>query len=209
MTVLPLLASAQQRRDEIPNQELAQSIAARKDNAAVKELVTHLTDKSKDIQHDCIKVLYETGELAPALLAPYLSDFIALLQSRDNRMQWGGMAAIRTITTEKSGEVYKALGKLAASADKGSVITKDNFIAILLKLYLLPAYAADVFTLLLEQLQASPANQLPMYAEQASAVIKPADAPQLLDTLRKRLPDIEKDSKKKRVEKVMKKLTGK
>ena len=78
MSVISKLASSLNRRDEIPNQELAKQIAAKKDKNAVQELVDHLNNKSKDIQNDCIKVLYEIGAINPALIASYSKEFLCL-----------------------------------------------------------------------------------------------------------------------------------
>ena len=72
MTILSKLASSLNRRDEVPNQELAKQIATKSDKQGIKELIKNLGNKSKDIQNDCIKVLYEIGELKPSLVAEYL-----------------------------------------------------------------------------------------------------------------------------------------
>lgn len=71
MSIINQLASALGRRDEVPNQELAKKIAETNDEAAVQELVENLQHKNKDIQNDCIKVLYEIGELKPGLISTY------------------------------------------------------------------------------------------------------------------------------------------
>ncbi len=58
MNVIQKLASSLNRRDEVPNQELAKQIAGKNDKKAVKELIDNLANKSRDIENDCIKVLY-------------------------------------------------------------------------------------------------------------------------------------------------------
>jgi len=63
MSILNKLASAFGRRDETPNIDLAKQIAAKKNTSAIAELVDNLSNKNKDIQNDCIKVLYEIGEI--------------------------------------------------------------------------------------------------------------------------------------------------
>ncbi len=98
MSLLDQLSSSLQRKDEVPNQELAVRIAAGNDAAAVQELVDNLQHKNKAIQQDCIKVLYETGSRNPALLTPHITVFAQLLSSRNNRLQWGAMTALDTIT---------------------------------------------------------------------------------------------------------------
>jgi hypothetical protein len=194
------------RRDEVPNQELAKSIANTNNKIAVRELVENLRNKNKDIQNDCIKVLYEIGERKPSLIAHYVENFIELLSSKNNRLQWGAMTAIDTITLEKPQVVYSALPKIINSSDKGSVITKDHAVNILINLCSVKQYADKVFPLLIEQLHKSLPNQLPSYAEKAMPLINDSNKTLFIKTLSSRLNDIEKDTKRNRVEKIIKKL---
>src|SRR5882757_2347250 len=121
MSVIEKLAVSLGRRDEVPNQELARHVAAREDKAAVKELVENLAHKNKDIQNDCIKVLYEIGAVKPKLISPYLKEFLKLLDSKNNRLQWGAMTALGCFVKEKPAEIFAALGKILDAADRGSV----------------------------------------------------------------------------------------
>jgi len=207
MSILNKLASALDRRDELPNEELAKQIADKNDNEAVKELVANLSNKSKDIQNDCIKVLYEIGERKPALIAAYAKEFIDLLDSRNNRLQWGAMTAINTITLENPKLIYGSLSKIIAAADNGSVITKDHAVNILISLCSLKQYTENAFSLLIEQLLNSPTNQLPMYAEKAIPVINEKNKQLFVKALASRINDIGKETKRKRVEKVIKKFS--
>src|SRR5882757_9156301 len=141
MSVINKLATSLNRRDEVTNQELAKQIAGKNDKAAVQELIDNLSNKNKDIQSDCIKVLYEIGELKPTLLAPYAKDLIALLSSKNNRLQWGAMTALNIITAEEPKMIYSALPKIIAAADSGSVITKDHAVNILINLCSIKQYA--------------------------------------------------------------------
>ena len=170
MSILKNLASSLNRRDEVPNIELAKQIAKTNDTKAVKELIDNLSNK-KDIAHDCIKALYEIGELKPALISLYAKSFIDLLKSKNNRLQWGAMHAINTITLENAKAIYKALPEIIDAANKGTVITKDHTVNILVKLGTIKQYADDVFFLLIEQIVSSPDNQFPSYAEKALPLI--------------------------------------
>lgn len=201
------LASSLGRRDEVPNQELAREIADNTDQSAIKALFENLSHKNKDIQNDCIKVIYEIGMLNPKLIAGYPEELIRLLDNKNNRLQWGGMMALNTIVFEKPETVYQNLPKLVEIAEKGTVITKDNLMAILVKLYSVASYSEQAYALLIEQLLKSLPNQLPMYAENILPVIAGKDKDQLIATLTSRLGDIEKDTKRARVEKVIKKLS--
>jgi len=206
MKVVEQLASSLDRRDEEPNIALARAIVAKKDKAAVKELVELLDHKSKDIQNDAIKVLYEIGALDPKLIAPYAPTFMKLLEHKNNRLQWGAMTAISTIVSEDPGTLYNSLPMIVEVANKGSVITRDYAVNILLQFCGMKQYTKDAFPLFLEQLAGSPPNQVPMYAENAMPYIQEGQKAQFIKVLESRLGDIEKDSKKKRVEKVLKKL---
>src|SRR5436309_14866389 len=122
MSATSKLASSLNRRDEIPNRELAKQIVRNNDTNAIKELVKNLNNKNRDIQNDCIKVLYEIGEHKPALVARHSKKFIALLDSSNNRLQWGAMTALNSIVDENAKQIYPALNKIIAAANKGSVI---------------------------------------------------------------------------------------
>jgi hypothetical protein len=80
-------------------------------------------------------------------------------------------------------------------------------VGILIKLCAVKKYAADAFDLLNERLKKCPTNQLAMYAENALPVINGTNKAAFIKTLQARLPEIEKDTKRIRLEKVIKKLT--
>lgn len=206
MSVISKLTSSLNRRDEAPNVELAIAIAEKGDKGAVKELIDNLQNAGKDIQHDCIKVIYETGERKPELISPYAKEIIRQLDSKSNRMQWGAMTAVSFIVSENPQLVYAALPKIIDIADKGSVITKDYAVNILIKLTAVKKYSKEAFNLLIHQLKISAANQLPMYAERALPVITAENKELFVKTLQGRLNDVEKETKRKRIEKVINKL---
>ncbi|OAB41598.1 hypothetical protein PMSD_00335 [Paenibacillus macquariensis subsp. defensor] len=207
MTIIDKLATSLNRKDEGPNQELAKYIADRDDRGAVKELVDNLYNNDKNIQSDCIKVLYEIGDLKPSLVVEYNKEFVTLLDHGNNRLVWGAMTVLDAITLENPEVIYLALAKIIDITDKGSVITKDHGVNILIKLCSVKQYADNAFTLLIEQLKRCPTNQLPMYAENAISIVNDKNKAFFINTLFSRLDDIEKDTKRKRVEKLIKKLS--
>lgn len=208
MNVLENLATSLNRRDEVPNTELAEKISKKNDNSSVKVLVENLYQKNKNIAHDCIKVLYEIGERKPALIEPYITEFISLLESKNNRMQWGAMHALDAIAAENKKTIYSVLTKIIDAADKGTVITRDHAVAILIKLCSDGKYAGNAFKLLIEQLKKCPTNQLPMYAENSMSIITERNKSLFIKTLENRFDELEKDSQRKRLEKVFKKITS-
>lgn len=209
MTALDKLATALNRRDEAPNQELAKEIVRTNDRRAVKELVENLTNKDKNIQSDCIKVLYEIGERGPALIAPYYREFGRLLDSKNNRLVWGAMTALDSITTQAPKGVYGLLPKVLGVADSGSVISRDHAVGILVKLGTLKQYADECLPLLVEQLLTCPNNQFPMYAEMSLALVNDKNKAALQKVMTRRLDGLEKESQKKRVAKALNRLTKK
>ena len=205
MSVIQNLATSLGRRDELPNIELAASVVAKMDAPAVSELVENLFNKSKGIRSDCIKTLYEIGSRKPELIAAHWEIFLKLLDASDNRLVWGAMTALHSITALKSGEIYAHLPKLLEIARKGSVITRDQLVNILIRLCSFQALKKEVFPLYREFLQTCPENQLAMYAENGILVIDPANCGEFVRTLQERLAGIEKSSRRKRIEKVIRK----
>ena len=134
MTVLDQLASALGRNDEQPNVELAEKLAANPDKAAIAELVAALKTGPAPIANDAIKVLYELGERRPELIADYADAFFVTLNSKNNRLVWGGMTALESIATVSASTLAKRLPEILAAAEKGSVIAKDKAVSILAKL---------------------------------------------------------------------------
>lgn len=206
MSVLDKLASALGERSEVPNVALAQQIAAKNDKAAVAELAENLNNKNKAIQTDCIKTLYEVGTLKPALISGYAKQFITLLDSKNNRLQWGAMTALSSIVAESPKVIYDALPKIVDVADKGSVITKDHCAKILTALCGMKQYAATAFPLLSEQILNAPVNQFPTYAENALPIVPKDEQTAFAAMLSKRLTDEMVDTKRRRLEKVISKL---
>lgn len=206
MSITDKLAHSLGRRDEIPNKELANAIVQVNDSKAVKELIENLHHKNKDIQSDCIKVIYEIGTVKPELIADFSTELTTLLGHKNNRLQWGAMTALNTIVAVKPKVIYEALPKILDVADKGSVITNDHCVGIMIKLCAIKEYSDDVFLLLNERLLKSPDNQLPMYAENTLPVINTKNNVVFVNTLLSRINGIEKESKRSRVEKVIRKV---
>ncbi len=203
------LASASGRNDEALNLALAAEIAGMGNGEAVVALIACLQNKKATLQSDAIKVLYEIGNLRPDLIAGHTPDFVALLDSKLNRLQWGAMSALNSIAAVQPRLIMSYIERLTLAAGSGSVITRDNFVAIAVKLYVTPEYAEQAFSLLVHQLLDCPLNQLPMYAEQIQPSIAPQHIVLFAETLYLRLKDIDKESKRKRLEKVLQRLQGK
>jgi hypothetical protein len=207
MDVISLLATSQGRKDDVPNQQLAGEIIRLGKAGWVEQLVNHLNHVDKNIQSDCIKVLYEIGlQGSPVLISPYCNEFIDLLKSKNNRLVWGAMTALSTIASINPGCLFKRLSEIVEAIDKGSVITIDGGVGVLSQLAGFKEYTATSFPLLLEQLKKCPVKQLGSYGEKALQNILSENKLPLKKVLEKRLAEVEKESQKSRILKTIKKL---
>jgi hypothetical protein len=204
MSVIPKLSSSLGTSKQGPNEKLAAEIAEKKDKKAIKELIDHLGEKK--LQGDCIKVLYETGERVPELIAPYDKVFLELLSGKNNRLAWGAMTALDCIASVNPAGMFKQLPLILKVADEGSVITRDHAVNILIKLSEDKKYSATTLPLLLEQMKTCPTNQLPKYGEDSVHIITDKYKPVFVKALTARLSEYEKETKRVRLEKVIKKL---
>ncbi|MBL7772796.1 MAG: hypothetical protein JNM95_08045 [Chitinophagaceae bacterium] len=205
-SILNKLACSLGRRDEQPNIEAAIWIASTKNAQAMKELISLLNDKRKEVQSDSIKAIYEAGERCPELLLPYAEVFIGLLSDKHNRLQWGGMTALCAVAPLIPTKVYKAVPILLEAAEKGTVITRDYAVNILVILGREKKYQKEMFLLLNEQLLHCPVNQLPSYAEKTATILTDKNKIVFLHTLQQRMVTLDIDTKRKRLEKLIRKI---
>ena len=204
MTVITQLSSSLGQKGNDANIALAKEIAEAENRNAVKELVVNLKNKDKKIQADCIKTLYETAYIKPDLIANYYAEFLELLSSKNNRLVWGGMIALATITDLKSKELFKSLDLISETVNKGSVITVDAGIEIFAKLNKQSEYQDKVENLLTDQLWKCPSKQLPQYMEKSVISINEKNKEIYQKIINERKAECEKESQVKRLNKVLK-----
>ena len=204
MSALQRIAYYQNRRDEVPNQELAKELAAQKDRKGVREIAVNLWNENAQIQSDCLKVLYEVGYLRPDLIAPYAEDFLKLLRSRNNRIVWGAMIALSTVADLKADVIYPHAAEIEQVMDQGSVITKDNGVKVLaLVAAQNAAYSRKIFPYLLQHLETCRPKDVPQHAEKTAVAVNARYKQQFVAVLEKRLVDLS-GSQAARVKKVIK-----
>ena len=191
MSILNKIAFYQDRRDETPNQELAQALAQTRNQADIREIAENLWNKEPNIQSDCLKVLYELGYLAPELIAEYADDFLKLLKHHNNRIVWGGMIALSTVADLKAAEIFPHVDEIVQVMKKGSVITIDNGIKVLA---LVASQKEDfrkvIFPTLLEHLRTCRPKEVPQHAEKSLPAITAGNKSDFIRVLEKRLEDM-------------------
>ncbi len=203
MSVLEKLASSLGRRDDVPNQQLARELAESEDAEAIEELVENLSNKDRNIQSDCIKVLYEIGYIRPELIAGYVDDFLGLLKSKNNRLVWGGMIALSTIAELQGNKLYRHLDEIKSTIDRGSVITVDRGIKTLSILASQSQeYRRSIFPYLLQHLRSCRPKDFPQRAEYVLAAVDATNKDAFLEVIQKRIPEM-KPSQVKRLKRVL------
>ncbi len=206
MSALQSIAYYQNRRDEVPNQELAKDLATKKDRKGLQEIAENLWNKNTQIQSDCVKVLYEIGYLRPELVAPYAEDLLKLLRSRNNRLVWGAMIALATVADLKADVIYPHVAEIEQVMDRGSVITKDNGVKVLALVAAQKAsYSKTIFPYLLHHLETCRPKDVPQHAEKAAVAVKARNKQAFIEVLEKRLLDL-KGSQAARVKKVIREV---
>jgi hypothetical protein len=208
MSVLNRLAHFQNRRDEVPNQELARELAETGDLAGIREIAKNLWHEDRRVQADCVKVLYEIGYLKPELVAPYASDFMKLLRDRNNRLVWGGMIALSTIAYPAADELYPQREEIQKAMERGTVITVDAGVLALAGLAASsPERRRELLPYLIEHLKDCRPKDVPQHSEKIAPVVDAEHRGAFLNALEARMEDLSK-TQMKRVEKVIKKVKG-
>jgi hypothetical protein len=191
ISVLNRLAASLGRRDEVPNQELARDLAAKKDKAGIRELAENLWNKDKNIQADCIKVLYEIGYLEPKLIVEYTEDFVRCLKSKNNRLVWGAMTALAEAAKADPDAVFQHLDEIQKAKETGSVITVDNAISTLAHTAAANnKYNNDIFPYLLKHLSSCRPKEVPQHSEKILSAVHSSNKADFIKVLEKRMEDV-------------------
>lgn len=208
MSILDRLATSQNRRDEVPNQELARDLAAGKDKKGIREIVENLWNKDKNIQADCIKVLYEIGCIEPKLIGGYVDDFAKLLKSRNNRLVWGGMTALAEAAKANPDAVFAHVDTIKKAKDAGSVITVDSAIsALAVTAAANRKYNEVIFPYLLKHLSSCRPKDVPQHSEKTLPAVIASNKAGFIKVLEKRMEDLS-GSGLARVKKVIKQASS-
>lgn len=191
MSVLNKIACLQTRRDNVPNQLLARELVDRRDADGIREIADNLRNKDRNIQSDCIKVLYEVGYIDPGLIAGYVGHFVNLLTNSNNRMVWGGMLALSTVAELEPDEVYKHRDAIKRAMECGSVITVDAGVELLAILASGDKKRReDLFPYLLKHLATCRPKDVPQHAERVVIAVDGKNKQEFIRLLERRLTDM-------------------
>ena len=205
MSILKKIAYFQNRRDEKLNQKLAKELAEMKDNKGIQEIAENLWNENKNIQSDCLKVLYEIGYISPELIVDYVNDFLKLLKSKNNRTVWGALIALATLADKKSEAVWKNIDDVIDVRDHGSHITVVwglKTLAIVLSKN--KKYHNKIFPILLKHLKECIPRDVPKYTENIIFAIDEKDKNDLLSIITQRKHEL-KPSQLTKIRRTLKK----
>lgn len=191
MTILQRIAYFQGRRDEVPNQELAQELVDTKDNEGIREIVAGLGHQDANVRSDCIKVLYEVGYRDPTLVAAYAPDVLKLLRSKDNRLVSGAMIALSTVASLKPDELFQQRAAILQAMAEDSVITVDAAVKTLATVACArDEYRRELLPHRLEHLSTCRPKDVPQHAESTLPAVNAQHSAEFVPVLERRLPDL-------------------
>ena len=208
MSVIERLSTSLGRQGDEANQELAAELARTRDAGDVDELVANLSHKNRRIASDCVKTLYELGYLAPELIAPHVDAFVWLLESKNNRLVWGGMIALSTTAPLRPDAIYGQLEQVMRAMDGGSVITVDAGISVLAHLAAANAtYGQRLIPYLLEHLRTCRPTSLAQHAERVAVAIDAGHRDEFAAILTARADEVTKAGQA-RIRRVLRSVAG-
>jgi len=206
MSAIDKIAFYLNRRDEVPNQDLARELAAARDQAGVAEIAAGLTHKNRNVQSDCLKVLYELGYLAPELIADYVGDFLTLLGRKNNRLVWGAMIALAMIAPLRPREIAEQADAVIRAVERGSVITVVWGVRVMAQVSAAdPAYRERFWPALMKQLQTRIPRDAVTHAESMLCAVDESRRAEFLATLDARRAELT-PAQEGRLKKVLKKV---
>lgn len=191
MSVLDKIATLKGVKNDIPNQELAKELVSSRDAAGIKEIAGNLNNRDKNIQSDCIKILYEIGYLDPRLISGYTKDFLVLLKNKQNRLVWGAMIALSTIAVIEADAIHAQRNLIVNALENGSVITADNAVKVLAGVSSANTdYNKELFPHILAHLKTCIPREVAQHSESALIAVNKDNKEAFLEVLKAREEDL-------------------
>jgi hypothetical protein len=206
MTFIEKLSSLTVKRGKEANKLFAKEIADKNDHKSIKELVELLNSRDRNIQSNSIEILYETGYLRPDLMVDHYEIFVELLNNKNNRLVWGAMIALSSISEIMPEVIFKALPNIIKAVNTGSVITKDAGVAVYANLATVKNQKTEVLPMLYNELKKCPDKQFAQYAEKSLIAVDKDSKEVFLGILNSRLKSLRIESQIKRVKKVLQEI---
>lgn len=204
--VIDHFSSSLDRRDQGPNEEIAQQIVDGEGGKLLEEVVQVIQSKAVTrTKNDAVMVLMAISRINPKMLVNQADLFIHLLESKSNRQVWGSMIALANMASLVKEKIKPHLAKILQAMDEGTVVTRDHGFSILTELYK-EDRTGDLLALIHEQLLNAPPNQVGQYTEKFMEVVRREDIPAFVEALEVRGRELINEHHLKRLGKNLKKL---
>ena len=204
--VINRLSSAMDRRDQGPNEAIAQEVVASGNPDLLQEVVqVILSNNPVRLKNDAVMVLMAISRIKPGILLEQTRLLISLLDSKSNRQVWGSMIALANMAPMVREDIKPYLAKILRAMDEGTVVTRDHGFTILTELYK-DDPSGDLLALINEQLLNAPPNQVGQYTEKFMEVVRKEDLSSFIATLEVRAQELTNEHHLKRLGKNLRKL---
>lgn len=204
--IIDRFSSSLDRRDQGPNEVIAQEIVDLEGGGMLEEVVEVIHSKaSARIKNDAVMVLMAVSRIKSEILVKHADLFINLLDSKINRQVWGSMIALSNMASLVKEKITPYLAKILQAMDEGTVVTRDHGFSILTELYK-EDQSGDLLALINEQLLNAPSNQVGQYTEKFMEVVRKEDIPTFVEALEVRGQELTIEHHLKRLGKNLKKL---
>lgn len=199
-------ASALDRRDQGPNEAIAEEIARGATPDLLRDVTKVLESKANTrLKNDAVMVMMALSRIAPHFLEDHFDLLMKVLRSSSNRQVFGSMIALANLAPLKRRELRGHIPMILKAMDQGTVVTRDHGFTILTELYK-EDQSGDLLSLINEQILKAPPNQLGQYTEKFMIVVRPGDIPALIEALEARAGELTNEHHLKRLGKNLKKL---
>jgi hypothetical protein len=193
-------------RDQARSLAVADRLAKDADPEQIAELVTLLAGKEKGVSRAAAHLAGEVADRRPDHFLPHVSDLIDVAHTASGPAAWETLHVLAAVASHDPSALAPYLDQIEASLTTTSVIARDNTVRILTRLATLERSRPAAMNALLQCLRTAPVNQLPMYAELVSEVVRPEAAGDVRGILTDRLAAIPHPAKIRRIEAVLRKL---
>lgn len=207
MSIGDKLSYALGRRDQGPNKALAKRLVEEGGTAGLSSLVDFIETKPhRRLQMDAMLTMAWVAEQKPEMLVQHVQYLIEKLCDPIDRVSWGSMIALSYVSRLVPDKMYEAMPQILDAMDQGSIVGRDHGFRILINLYRIEKYRADLFFIVLEQIKKAPQNQLGQYTERLLEVIDNNHLQDLMHTLEQLREELSSEHHLKRLDKNLSKI---
>ncbi len=173
----------------------------------VQNLVRNLYSKDRNLQIECVQILCEIGKFEPRLISSFSNEFVSLLDSDDDLLVEAAMTGLSIIAAINPRSVYQSMSRILDKADRGTRLTKEYTLQILLILASENGCSDNAQFFLLRLLACCSAGQFPVFTHQIVPVISQRYLHDFISVLSSRVHELTEKRTKQKIGKLITKLS--